>query len=208
MKITKELLRRYGLGICTEEEKKAVEKWLDTPEYPSMRISTAEKPKADSDEIWSQLSKGRPQLEEPMSLMKARNIVLFKNVTKYAAAACILFATFFGGRFSANTANASEPVDNYPEDHLYIFGRDDTEGHLKGNEFEIAFNGKIKLFNGAIGIKTINVGDTSFNLEPYQIYYLEGTLKEPKLSNNNHSRDDLHNNEQLTGDFSILRTDK
>ncbi|MEM6814963.1 MAG: hypothetical protein AAF600_11375 [Bacteroidota bacterium] len=208
MKITKELLRRYGLGICTEEEKKAVEKWLDTPEYPSMRISTAEKPKANSDEIWSQLSKGRPQLEEPMSLMKARNIVLFKNVTRYAAAACILFTTFFGGRFSANTANASETMDNSPKDHLYIFGGNGALGNLPGESFEVKFDGRLRLFNSSLAQKRIQVNDTLFVLESYQTYYLSGSPENPELLNRKYMSNNTYQEIELVGDFLIRRTDK
>ena len=95
MKVTKELLRRYGLGICTEEEKKTVEEWLDAPEYPSIRVSTDEKSKANSDEIWSKLSEGRPRLENQMSLKKAKFVILLGKVARYAAVAAILFTVGF-----------------------------------------------------------------------------------------------------------------
>ena len=36
MKITKELLERHSKGLCTEEEKKAVEQWFEELEGPVM----------------------------------------------------------------------------------------------------------------------------------------------------------------------------
>ncbi|MEM6815706.1 MAG: hypothetical protein AAF600_15195 [Bacteroidota bacterium] len=105
MNITKELLKRYGMGLCTEAEKKAVEEWFDALEYPSMRVSSIRRPKANKERIWSKLTQNRPQLDKRMDLRKAKNAILLHNINRYAAAACWLSLTFIVGLLSSNYFN-------------------------------------------------------------------------------------------------------
>ena len=130
MRITEELLRKHLLGLCTEEEKKAIKEWFERRENQSTGLKIVEVSDSERKEIWSTIHETIPELQPFNSSTKT--IPLVKKLTRYAAAACIIFAAFFGGRFSANTANASEVVNKSPEDHLYIFGGSGTEGNLPG----------------------------------------------------------------------------
>lgn len=206
MKITKELLRRHSVGLCSEEEKQAVEEWFKTKDDSFIDLSIVDDDEFEGGEkkIWSRLSQTIPEL---LSKEGRSAIPLYHRVVRYGAAACIVFTAFFGGRFSVGSAQATPVEDQFPKNHLFIFGIEDTRGHLPGDKFEIEFDGKIKLFNGAISPKSISVGDTSFILQSYQTYYLDGTLEKPKLTNKQDFQEDLYTNEKLTGDFSILRLD-
>ncbi|MEM6738199.1 MAG: hypothetical protein AAF620_19235, partial [Bacteroidota bacterium] len=103
MKITKELLKRHSQGLCTDEEKKAVEEWFETYENPFGDETIFDRNKIDREGIWSKLSEITTGLQGKPNFGNTQTIPLYRSVARYAAAACILLMTFFGGRFSANT---------------------------------------------------------------------------------------------------------
>ncbi|MEM8894641.1 MAG: hypothetical protein AAGC88_08695, partial [Bacteroidota bacterium] len=70
-----------------------------------------------------------PQLEHRMSLRKAKQIQLFKNMMRYAAAAFLVLMAFVGGRLSVNTSYA-HTTKKQAADHLYIFGANGAQGNL------------------------------------------------------------------------------
>ena len=205
MRITKELLKRYGRGTCTTKERKAVEEWLTEPEYPSLRVSKTERPKADSDEIWSMLSEGRPRLKKQMSHQRAKNLVLFNNVAKYAAAACFIIGVFFIGRFSVSTSYANPTTSTLGTNHLHIYGANGVSTNLPGDSFTIGFDNLVKLFNDSAHPKVIQIGDKNFELRGYGTYSLSGTQENPQLQRSSGPQDPLFRNSTLTGDYSILR---
>jgi hypothetical protein len=120
----------------------------------------------------------------------------------------MILATFFGGRLSVSNANANPVTDKKPEDHLYISGGNGAHGNLSGETFNVKFDGRVRLYNGALAAKKIVVGDTSFILEPHQTYYLQGSAEKPRLQHERYFQHDLNEFNQLEGDFSILRLDK
>ena len=84
MQITPELLERYQLGLCTPEEKKFVEQWLDDTDYAPEDIPDKTS-SAMSDAVWGALS------EKITPDTAAKVIPLHKRLMRYSAAAIILF---------------------------------------------------------------------------------------------------------------------
>ncbi|MEM0942300.1 MAG: hypothetical protein AAGI25_21290 [Bacteroidota bacterium] len=208
MKITKELIKQHGLGLSTEKERKAIEEWFERLDDPT----SGPKASIDRDEnrkqIWFKISQAIPELGRYSSKESDTNVIpLHRRVIRYAAAACILLLTFFGGRFSANTANASTVVDKTPKDMLYIYGGNRAEACLPGQEYKIKFDGQIKLFNDSFMEKKIHVGGKAFTLSSYSTYYLSGSAKSPTLLSGQTTHDNPFEN-GLKGDFLIVRTDK
>ena len=200
MKITKELLKRHGLGLCTEAEKKAVEEWFEQHEYPSMHVSTVRRPRANRERIWSRLAQDRPQLDKRMSLEKAKNLVFLNSAMKYAAAACFVIGIFFFGRISVTNVNATEIIDKPPKNLLYVYGENGSYAQIDGERYDIQFDGKLKLHNGSDKPKVILSGTKEFELEPFKTYLLNGSHNDPKIANK--EWDDKHFKD-LKGNFSI-----
>lgn len=86
IKITQELLEQYHLGLCTVEEKAAVEEWLASS---SIQMDFPEETDLQSmeDQEWEGLS-------QRLNLHKKTALLIFKPWMKVAAAAC--FALFIG----------------------------------------------------------------------------------------------------------------
>ncbi|MEM6735249.1 MAG: hypothetical protein AAF620_04180 [Bacteroidota bacterium] len=211
MTITKKLLKRYHQGFCTKKEKRAVEKWLNDADDASFLLhSEAEKKfQTHQDFIWSKITREAPELNTSTNSSyhkKMPAIPLYRSIARYAAAISILLVTFFGGRFSTVSANATEIVDKSPKDMLYIYGDNGVSGHLQGQEFKIKFDGQLKLFNGSLAKKTIKIGKKAFLLNAYGTYYLRGSTDSPTLFDNDHLPEEAFDN-NLKGDFSILQID-
>jgi len=198
MKITSSLLRKYANGLCTPQESQEVKNWM---------LSFKDDAMLSPEEIGDSPQIIRERLYGSLFVTNDNTpiIPLFKKMAKYAAVATILFATFFGGHFSAKTANANMMADKLPKDQLYITGGNGTKGNLPGQKFKLHFNGTLRLFNSAKEQKSIQVGNTLFLLNPGQTYYLLGSIEKPNLI----ISDFFHNNNDaavtLEGDFSILR---
>lgn len=194
------------MGGCTEEERQIIQRWIETLDDPSLNLKTDTEPEFDEDYTWSKMAQGLPELENRMSVAKAKPIQLFKNSMKYAAAACFVLVVFFGGRFSAGTATASPTPKDPTSDHLFIYGGNGAKGNLSGDAFKVAFDGTIKLYNNGLSNKTIIVGDSSFTIEPRKNYYLTGNPEYPKLKDYNYETEGgYRQDELLEGDLSILR---
>lgn len=208
MKITREVLKRYGLGLCSEEERKAIEEWIETLDDPSMRLSTRVRPMVNTDRLWSKIAQERPEVKEQMSARKVRNIILLQNAMRYAASACFLLAAFLGGRFSVGSTMASPTVDKAPKEHLYIFGGNEARTQILGDSFQIKFDGAIRLYNSGLATKTIQVGDTSLILPSQKNIFLSRSSENPKIRIHNstpkYGRDQAAT---LSGDFSVHRLD-
>lgn len=85
MKITKELLKRHSKGLCSEEERKAVEEWFKKIEnHPK-----TDGPRANKDRIWAKLSQDDlPKTR--INLNPRKKVTFFNTMTRYAAAVLIL----------------------------------------------------------------------------------------------------------------------
>ncbi|MEM0941866.1 MAG: FecR domain-containing protein [Bacteroidota bacterium] len=95
MKITKELLERHSIGLCTEEEKKAVKEWFDTPENPSQEAQNKVSLKINRKRLWSRISRVSPEFQGAPGTRNNGTIPLHKRMMRYAAAAIILFTAGF-----------------------------------------------------------------------------------------------------------------
>lgn len=202
MEISPDLLKRYLDGLCTQDEIKRVEQWLELEKNEPSDLSERQAQQMKV-AFWENI---RPIIQENSSTL---TIPLYRKVVRYAAAVFIIFASFLGGRFSAGSAQANPIVDNSLKDHLYIFGWNEAQAHLPGDSFQIKFDGTIKLYNSGFAPKTIQVGDTSMILESYKNYYLTGNSVNPKLRI--HTATPKFGKGQaatFSGDFSIHRLDK
>ena len=205
MKITKELLQRHSLGICSEEEKKAVEEWFSAKEDSDTGLLMVNDEQINEKRISFKLGQLSPELQSLHT--PGQTIPLYRKVARYAAAACILLMTFFGGRFSVSTAHGAAIAKEAPKDLLYLFGSNGAKEQFPGNEFNIKIAGTIRLNNSAFSYKTIKVGDTSFKLAPNNHYFLSGTTENPILKDA--GSPDFENQEpDLKGAFSLSRIDQ
>ena len=78
MKITKELLKRHGMGLCTTEERKAVEEWFDRLEGPMMSIRSFQEIEENKKETWNKLSKMVPELDGHVATDRLKSIPLYR----------------------------------------------------------------------------------------------------------------------------------
>lgn len=200
MKITSSLLKKYTSGQCTPQEVKLVEDWLSTSEDDAVLSpqEIGDSPKVIRDNLYTSLFNAGDN---------SASLPLYSKLSRYAAAACVIFAAFFGGRFSANTANATMAVDPHPKDHLYISGGNGSQGNLSGKVFKVSFDGSLRLYNGSMNPKSIQVGDTAFVLEARHYYYLQGSVNKPSLIKETYSTYDFGDTFKPEGYFSILRLD-
>lgn len=207
MKVTRELLKRYGLGLCTAQERKEIEKWFDTLDDPSSRLGKSLRPTFDDELIWSKMSEKRPQLSKTLNFKRATNLVVFSDVMRYAAAACFVLVVFFAGRFSVGTAQASPPSKDPTADHLFIFGASGAVGNLPGENYTIEFDGALRLYNNSIKPKKIYVGDTTFMISSKSNHYLIGDTQNPELIVQERNANAFEKSEpiEVAGYFSIHR---
>ncbi|MEO0554740.1 MAG: hypothetical protein AAF149_16155 [Bacteroidota bacterium] len=209
MKITKELLKRHGMGLCTTEERKAVEEWFDRLEGPMMSTRSFQEIEENKEATWNKLTRLAPELESSAGPDNSHTIPLNHRIVRYAAAVSIILVTFFGGRFSAGKAEASPAPEDPSADHLFITGGDGGKGNLPGDTFRIQFDGTIKLFNNAITPKIILVGDTTFVLDSQKEYYLSGNDENARLDYDNYmSGLEYTYHRETSGGFSMLRIDQ
>ena len=202
MKVTKELLERHGMGLCTKEEKKAVKEWFESLENPSAQDQAKVSQQINRERLWGRVTEIIPALKNG----GAPVIPMYQKITRYAAAACIIFAAFFCGRFSANTVNANPVPTDPTSEHLFYSGSYGAIGNLPGSTFKIDFEGAIRLFNNSKSPKTIQVGDTSLILPPHQHFYLMGDVQNPELKlKTNLSFAEFGGDLPLEGYFSIQR---
>lgn len=199
MEISRKLLKKYALGICTEAEHKAVEDWLasdegfDSTEYNELFESRKE---AVRQKLHRRLWFGTTVL--------GRNS---KKLIRFSVAACMLFGAFLGGHASANiyTNKSMRPL-RYHE-HLYIFGGNGTHGNLPGDCFRVKFDGSLRLYNASRKQKIIISGDSTFLLAPARTYNLTGSTDKPKLVIHNYIMSDDYDENVTRGDFSIVKLD-
>lgn len=90
MDINKALLEKYELGLCTEQERLAVQEWLDNDSWDDLEI-TAEDETVKT-EIWSNLSQHIGKGEENKVVTMPASRALWAG---YAAAASVVLALGF-----------------------------------------------------------------------------------------------------------------
>ena len=188
------------MGLCSEEEKKAVEEWFETLENPSMGLTTIKSPRANKERIWTKLSHDLPELQKRIGLKKARNIILFNKIARYAAAACIFFACFFAGRLSTVAGYANPVANNQQKDLLYVYGENGSYAQIEGEKYDVLFNGWLKLFNGSGKPKVISSGSIEYQLEPFETILLTGSHHDPAVIS---QPLDVSRFRNLKGDFSV-----
>ncbi|MEN1785848.1 MAG: hypothetical protein AAGF77_12005 [Bacteroidota bacterium] len=203
IKINKLLLSKYYNNSCTHEERKAVEAWLKADNLDELLyLSKKEKIKI-KEEIWE-------SIRFKNSLKTERVLLSMRKGFRVAAAACILFVAFLGGRVSAHT-NITAPVESAEfQEHLYLFGGMGTHGNLPGEHFRLRFDGTLRLYNASQKLQTIQSGDSLFVLEPNQTYYITGGTKSAELIKDlqvGRTSMTPSNIKESAGSFSILRLD-
>ncbi|MEM1118804.1 MAG: hypothetical protein AAGJ18_00060 [Bacteroidota bacterium] len=197
-KVDKKLLQRYFNGTCTPAEQQLVELWLTTDDYEEPLRFDAETKATLKTEIWQHIAENMENGQNK----ETRIIPLLRPVLRYAAAACLLIAVFFGGRFSVN---ANTVVHQAPKDLLYLQGSHGAKGELLGQNFKMTIDGTVRLYNNGIASKQIQVGEQIFTVQPYTIYYLTGTVAQPELIKSTNFPSSYTSNLKLEGGFSIIR---
>lgn len=89
MKISKELIEKYHLGRCTEEERRAVEDWLFSDDAEeTMQWDSPEQKAALGAEMWTEISDVMPAgAGKPL---RGSQSALIRSFWKPAVAACLL----------------------------------------------------------------------------------------------------------------------
>ncbi|MEM6893795.1 MAG: hypothetical protein AAF554_08910 [Bacteroidota bacterium] len=196
--MNKSLLTKYYNNSCTDVEKKAVEAWLKADDLDeSLSISTKEKIEI-KEEIWE-------SIRSKNNLKTGRVLRLIRKSLKVAAAACIIFASFLGGRVSANV---NAPTINSPtklNEHLYIYSGKKSYGNLPGELFKVQFDGRLRFYNASKKTQKLMVGDSVFTLHPKQNYYLIGNTESAELTTGRNEILGTYGSNDLSAGFAILR---
>lgn len=201
MKITKELLRKYSSGFCTEEEKKAIEKWLDQKETSLDNKPIQEIPFLEKKAIWAKVQRLSPELQSGGTSV----ISLYKQIIRYAAVACIAAIFFSAGYFMASqpaTYDGTTRTSTETTDHLQIASKHDKITKFQGSHFNICFEGTIALYNASTKKTVITCGNKTFTLQPATAYYLQGSHESPALISENKVPMIFSNS--LGGHYSVL----
>ena len=200
MNMTPELIEKYHLGRCTAKEKEKILQWLLNQGDESSALSESTQEKLEED-IWTSLS-------ERTRRPGAKVVGLFKNMTRYAAVAC-LFIGFFIGISLPDSYNQQpeQVVTDNPEGPVYITCGAGNMVKVDEDSFEISFNGTLELFNSSSITKTLvchgKKAPKIFHLEPGQLYYLEGTHDKPYLSKDEDVSIDVDYSRYLKGYFTV-----
>ena len=197
MKITKELLRKYLSGFCTEEEKRAIEKWLDQKETSLDNKPIQELPFLEKKAIWAKVQQLSPELQSGDTSV----IPLYKQVIRYAAVACIAVVFFCAGYFMASQPATYDDTTK-TTDHLQIASKHDKITKFQGRHFNVFFEGTIELYNASAKKTVVICGNKTFILQPATAYYLQGSHESPALISENKVPMNFSNS--LGGHYSVL----
>ena len=205
MKITRELLQKYGCGECTDEEIQFIESWIPGESDITTNFDSTFSDQAE-ETVWNNLV-SQHQLDKSASNHHSNSSTrIFKIFARVSVAACFLFASFFGGRLSAKSISKGKVETFAYKEHLYVFGGQNIVTNLPGTRFDIHFKGSLQLFNASKKEQTIVTGDSTFLLPAGAIQYLTGSSAKPKLTMD---QEEMESNGRLgVSDFSILSTIK
>ncbi|MEM9528335.1 MAG: hypothetical protein AAGA31_17110 [Bacteroidota bacterium] len=198
MKITNELLKKYAKGKCTDEERTLIEKWM-TSDTTSEEEIFIEEFEPHEESIWKSIL-------VKVTEKNPDTISIFRTFIKVSAAASILFATFLGGRVSANvnvptTTNSPAKLN----EHLYIYSGKKSYGNLPGELFKVQFDGRLRLYNASKKTQKLMVGDSLFTLHPERNYFLTGSTERAELTTGRDKIISTNGNNPLPSGFAILR---
>ncbi|MGD1895052.1 MAG: hypothetical protein ACFB15_31220 [Cyclobacteriaceae bacterium] len=205
MIITKELLRRFHEGLCSEEERTAVEKWLrSTDDIPSViDINYRREYEESKEAIWEKITEMGPDLASSSSESKRGKVVsLYQRISRYAAVACLIIGICIG--YFASPPSAQADTVKKPKhltDLLYIYGGNGAYTKMNATRYRVKFEGRLKLYNDADQPKQLVCGEQEFTLEPHRAYFLSGSNQNALLTK------DQGQPYSLEGDFSILELD-
>ncbi|MEM9673500.1 MAG: hypothetical protein ACFB15_07710 [Cyclobacteriaceae bacterium] len=200
--VDNELLKKYHRGLCTDEEKQAVEQWLASGEFEgSLDLPDSEKT-ARKQQIWQTIARNAGWTEPQV-------VPMYQRFYRYAAAACVIIGAFFIGYFAALPSAQADTVEKARQltDLLHIYGGDGAYGTVAGSRFRVKFEGSLRLYNEAQQTKQIVCGEQKFTLEPYETYCLIGSDEKAALLGENQIYDIDHEEDELTRDFLVQRLD-
>ena len=202
MEISEQLLRKYILGHCTEEEAQFIEKWLASEDDVSSNLREVDLSQMRK-RTWEAIEKSNHA-----SFKKAdkKVVPLYKQVMRYAAVACVIIGVFVAG-FSAGSTYAKPAADLKPKDLLHVYGPQGAKAQLTGREFILQINGHLRLHNESFSPKRIVCGEQEFTLEPHRTYYLSESDGAVTLSDDEQFSELDIDIFSTDGVFSIARTD-
>lgn len=198
MKISNELLKRYSVGNCNPQEKLAVEAWINSLQDDGL---LSEK------EFGNSIDSIRKKLFKTLFHQKGETPIIrfYKNTMRFAAAACIIFAAFFGGRVSANRDTPVHRNGIKFNENLYIYNGKKSYGNIPGEFFKIQLDGRIRLYNASKKTQRLIVGDSTFTLHPNRNYYLTGSTESAELTAESEEFIGKYSEDTIPAVFSILR---
>ncbi|MEM6841400.1 MAG: hypothetical protein AAF632_04185 [Bacteroidota bacterium] len=204
MKISRELLKKYAQGACTDEERAAVEAWLASEDtFEDTSYDAIFIPQKDSirENLLARLGGKWPSSTSESE--RARVVPLYQRLSRYAAAACVVIGTFFLGYFASPPSAQADTVKKpkHLTDLLYIYGGNGAYTKMNATRYRVKFEGRLKLYNDADQPKQLVCGEQEFTLEPHRAYFLSGSNQNALLTK------DQGQPYSLEGDFSILELD-
>lgn len=162
MKISPALIDKYNKGLCSDQEAKVVENWLNSSEDELSDIQESVLQEMEQ-RIWSDLEHKIDR--NPFLSWK-------KPIIKYGAVACITGITFFNAGLHWNK-NISETANN---NHLSVIYAGKKQ-ILKGSTFEIKGSGIVAFNNPTTEVKTIICDGESYNIAPDECLTLHQSIK-------------------------------
>ncbi|MEM0940990.1 MAG: hypothetical protein AAGI25_14560 [Bacteroidota bacterium] len=184
MEINKELLRRYSIGLCSPEEKEAVDTWLRSEEDAPFNLTVKQDAEFDLEEekIWFKVSQEVPMLKRGSVSKKSKIIPLYQRITSYTVAACLALLIFAGGilisdQFDSSDTRASEVVNNleaqkFAKDLLYVTSNNSKPKKVSLENCEINFEGVIRLYSTSSSANEIICNGQQIKIEPGKAYFL------------------------------------
>lgn len=175
VKITQEVLKRYHQGVCTTEEKKAVEKWLEVDAELAVNPFTEEKTEELKEEVWEAIE---TKLETKASSIK----IVPSKIWQYGTAACVAFLLFFlvfqkntNQKFSPTAKNpvATNDTDTTKEattDFIVINSSIHDKQKFSDTDCAISFQGRINIYNGFSKEVAVLCNGVILRLQPNQYY--------------------------------------
>ena len=182
MKITKELLEKYARGECSEAEKYAIENWLPTDDDRSDSLSKEVVDKQEK-KVWNNILLHQKSLAKvpyennPTSERSSKPV--YQLLTRVSAAACFALIFYLAGALFPNpfTKKVSpvkivEVAYPEPEQALYVSTINGKPEKISAKEYNIDFEGMIRLYNVAESDRTIVCNGKQIKLAPEKEYFL------------------------------------
>ena len=174
MKITPELLKKYALGECTEEERLLIEHWMPGTGDINRDFSDEELKKSQK-EMWLNIAPGTEPQKTSSTVSKRKSVSFYRRIFQLGVAACLLIAVFIGGYFKGQYQYNQNSIQAHqkpglPSDNgvLYATSTTGVKKKIIENKCEFVLEGTLQLHNDSSVEKTITCNGKVFKLRPQE----------------------------------------